>query len=511
MNVVIGSGPAGVACAEALLARGEPVCLVDAGLTLEPERREVIARMRGQAPGEWRAEDLAAIKEGMDANAGGVLLKRSFGSDYVYRGPAEQGAGAVAGPALKPSFALGGLSNVWGAAMLPYTASDLEGWPITAAELAPHYAASLRLTGLSGQHDGLEEMFPLFAEPSPLPMSRQASKLWANLERSAAGLRRRGLHFGRSRLAVSPGCVQCGLCMYGCPYDLIYSSAQTVRAWSGRAGFEYRPGIVVERLEETGGGVTLRGYHLENRVPWSLDCARVFLAGGVLPTTRLVLLSREAYERPLSILDSQYYLFPLLQMAGTAGVSREALHTLSQIFLELNVPALSPHTIHLQIYSYSDIIGQALRQSLGPLAIAPLARALEGRMLIAQGYLHSSHSSKLRVALQRDGKLSATAEINPQTARRVRRVVRWLLRQSPALRALPLEPLLQITPPGRGFHSGGTLPMSAKPADLQTDSLGRLPGWERVHVVDSSVFPTIPATTITLSLMANAHRIGANA
>jgi choline dehydrogenase-like flavoprotein len=30
-----------------------------------------------------------------------------------------------------------------------------------------------------------------------------------------------------------------------------------------------------------------------------------------------------------------------------------------------------------------------------------------------------------------------------------------------------------------------------------------------VHVIDSSVFPTIPATTITLSVMANAYRIGA--
>ena len=49
--------------------------------------------------------------------------------------------------------------------------------------------------------------------------------------------------------------------------------------------------------------------------------------------------------------------------------------------------------------------------------------------------------------------------------------------------------------------------MKKKPSEFETDELGRPYGFERVHVVDSSVFPTVPATTITLSIMANAHRI----
>src|SRR5712671_3009558 len=88
MNYVIGSGPAGVSATHALLARGEPVTMVDAGLTLEPEREAVIGRMRQQTPAEWSADDVARIKEGMDAGASGVVLKRLFGSDFVYRGQA---------------------------------------------------------------------------------------------------------------------------------------------------------------------------------------------------------------------------------------------------------------------------------------------------------------------------------------------------------------------------------------------------------------------------------------
>lgn len=42
---------------------------------------------------------------------------------------------------------------------------------------------------------------------------------------------------------------------------------------------------------------------------------------------------------------------------------------------------------------------------------------------------------------------------------------------------------------------------------LETDSLGRLPLWTRTHVVDASVFTSVPATTVALLSMANASRI----
>ena len=42
----------------------------------------------------------------------------------------------------------------------------------------------------------------------------------------------------------------------------------------------------------------------------------------------------------------------------------------------------------------------------------------------------------------------------------------------------------------------------------KTDSMGSVEGLPGVHVVDSSVFPSIPATSLTLVIMANAYRIG---
>lgn len=50
--------------------------------------------------------------------------------------------------------------------------------------------------------------------------------------------------------------------------------------------------------------------------------------------------------------------------------------------------------------------------------------------------------------------------------------------------------------------------MRHAPGPWESDLLGRLPAFRRVHAVDSSVLPSIPGTTITLGVMANAHRIG---
>jgi hypothetical protein len=65
---------------------------------------------------------------------------------------------------------------------------------------------------------------------------------------------------------------------------------------------------------------------------------------------------------------------------------------------------ISPHAVHLQIYSYNDLMGKAVRKSLGPLA-GPLeffAREAANRLLLVQGFIHSAHSSEIAVTLRRD-------------------------------------------------------------------------------------------------------------
>ncbi|MGB8356666.1 MAG: hypothetical protein WCD79_22400 [Chthoniobacteraceae bacterium] len=521
--IVVGSGPAGVACAAALLEKGIAVTLLDAGLALEPAVKKKVARLAAIPPPLWDAAAVSAIKGNIVPGKKGIPLKLLFGSDFPYRDAETLLRCRLENIGLRPSLALGGFSNVWGAAMLPYLDADMPDWPVNNAHLAQHYAAVARIAGLAGAHDDLEKFFPLFVEnPPALKLSTQSRILRNNLEKHRDELATHGIFFGASRLAVqaaagngAPGCVYCGMCMYGCPWCCIYNSADTVARLQDNPAFRYQPGIIVDRVAESGGAAQITGRHMESGEPFHASTSRVYLAAGAISTTGILLRSLDAFDRPVSIKDSQYFLFPLLMGRKAKGMRHEPLHTLSQLFIEIFDPKVSPHTVHLQVYSYNDLIGGALRDSFGPVAgkIDALVREFEDRLMIVQGYLHSDFSSQINVTLSRgadanSSQLLLSPEINKATKPAVRRVVSKLLRQSLLMGAAPLPPMLQIAGPGRGFHSGGSFPMRAAPGKFETDTLGRPSGFTRIHAVDATVFPSIPATTITFSAMANAHRIG---
>jgi choline dehydrogenase-like flavoprotein len=369
--------------------------------------------------------------------------------------------------------------------------------------------------------DDLEELFPIHGERgAALEPSRQAQAMLAAMARGRERLRSAGVHFGRARLAVRaearagrPGCAYCARCLVGCPYGLIWDSTAVLDALAARPGFRYAGGLVAERVRELPGEAALdvRGTDGAAREP--LRAERVFLACGVVSTTRLLLASLDAFDRPARMLDSQYFLLPLLHLRGAGDPQREALHTLAQLFIEIRDPRVSARNVHLQVYSYNDMYRDLLERLAGPLrrVLGAPTRALLSRLSIVQGYLHSDDSRAIRVTLRRGEaapRLVLEAESNPATRRTLHRVVAKLARHARDLGALPLWPLLQVAPPGRGFHSGGTFPMRATPGPFQSDVLGRPHGFERVHAVDSSVLPSIPSTTITFSVMANAHRIG---
>jgi choline dehydrogenase-like flavoprotein len=517
MHCVIGSGPAGVACAKALLARGANVLMLDAGLELEPERAQIVRRLAETKPSAWKANDIATLKSGMAADETGVPLKLLFGSDFPYRETEEKIPWRGRGISFRPSLALGGLSNVWGAAMLPYRDPDISDWPVKNSELAQHYRAVTKITGLAAQRDDLDEIFPLHSEnPGTLQSSRQADLLFQNLNRNREKLRGRGWHFGRARVAIraadnikGSGCVHCGFCLYGCPYGCIYNSADTVRELQREANFTYQRDVIVTSLRENSEKVFIEGFHHETLAPLSFEADRVYLAAGVIPTAQILLRSQNAFDLPLTLRDSQYFLFPLVLARRTRDVQAEALYTLSQLFIELSDPKISRRSVHLQIYTYSDTIGQAIRKSLGPLKM--FARQLEERMIVVQGYLHSDESATVEMKLKRDGEkdfLQLDAKSNPETRRTVKKVLREMLSQTRRLGGIVVPQMLQLAGPGRGFHSGGSIPMRANPKQFESDLLGRPHGWSRVHAVDASVLPSVPATTITFSVMANAHRIG---
>ena len=422
----------------------------------------------------------------------------------------------------------GDSGTVWGAAVLPYSAKDIEDWPLSVKDLAPWYRSVVSMLGVSARRDDLEELFPLYGDGfHTLQPSRQATELLRDLEQHRSALRERHLHFGSARLALradhsngtqasgsakSPGCVCCGLCLYGCPYELIYSTTQTLQELKAQPSFKYLSNVVVRRIEERNGNVNLIARSRTDRTDITLSGSAVFLAAGVLSSTQILLRSLGAYNRELKLKASEYFMLPFLRYRQTPNVVQERLYTLAQLFLEYADPEISPNTVHMQLYTFSDLYQRAFNRTFR--LAGPLKRVIEssflGRLLVVQGYLHSNQSSTIRVSLERKGDddvLAVEGEVNKEASKAIRRLTASLFKLRKLTRMIPMRPLLQIGLPGEGRHVGGSFPMSLHPGDFQSDLLGRPTGFRRVHVVDSSVFPSVPAPTITLTAMANAQRI----
>ena len=524
MNYVIGSGPAGVSAALALLAKGEPVTMLDAGGSLEPHIQAHVNNMAARLPEDWSAAERDMLRGPMRYTAEGAPVKFSFGSDYQYRDLDVLQPVSTEGVEAYRSFSTGGLSVLWGASVLPYSDADLQGWPLTPSQLAPHYASVLEMSGLSARSDALAELYPLYAEPTTdLSFSSQAQFMMDRMESHSAALEDKKVLFGKARLAIAkpkgtlPSCTYCGMCLYGCSYDLIYSTRMTLQDRLLRSkNFSYVPGVIVRKLVEHGGSVQIQAISRDDGRSQHFEASRVYLAAGVYASTAILLESLESRDKPLLIRQSEDFILPMLLKGFRGRVSEERLHTLSQIFIEILDRSISGHTVHLQLYTYNDFYSRMAKDKLGPLfpMAAPLVNKFIERTALIKGYLHSDESSGISAVLEGPSNgssgppvLKLSAVKNPRSRKIINTVVKFLSKNNDHFGATPFRPGMRQGLPGSGAHVGGSFPMRKDPAGFESDELGRPVGLDRVHVVDSSVFPSVPATTITLTIMANAHRI----
>jgi len=523
-TIVIGSGPAGVACASALLSAGRGVLLIDAGLELEQDRLTVVDRLKTTSPDQWSREDTDFLQGSPKEDESGLVDKLHFGSDYAYRDADALLHLQRNGVGIKASLARGGLSTVWGSAMMPATDHDTSTWPLRYSDLERHYKAVSGFIPFSGCPDDLSHEFPLGSDnPLDLQPSRQAVYLLQRMAAKKQRLQAAGLHVGRSRVAIKgqgddeEGCVYCGFCMYGCPYGYIYNSASSLPALRKTGQFQEETNCIVTHLVPQGATVTVQGFHRVTRKPFTMRASRVFLAGGALSTTKLLMQTLGLYDQDVPMLDSQYFVLPALLGKRMPAVESEQLHGMSQLFMELRDPRITANTIHMQLYTYSSFLGSFVERSFGLLArpLTPVIDEVNARLSVIQGFLHSNDSGHMLARLRRmesgESEMTVAPRRSPGTFATIARVVARLCRQSFNLGMLPVLPQLQIPPVGRSFHTGGSFPMAIRPEGLATDLLGRPPTLTRIHAVDATILPSIPATTITFPVMANAHRIGTEA
>ena len=509
-KLVVGTGHAGIAAGEALRRRDMPFEVVDVGYDLEDGIECDVRKLAAKDPSEWEDALKYRLYQPPVVSIRGVERRNSFGSEFTYRVP-DCLSVSMGKCTSELSHAFGGFGNVWGAAMLPYSDHGLRDWPIPNEDLKTSYANVLRYVPLSAVPDDLRNHFPLFIDHSiPLQTSPQSAALLAALEKNRQGLSLNGLEFGRSRLAVdasqsSTGCRYCGRCLEGCPYGSIFNPRLL---WKQHAetGVAIHRGYYVVEFEEQPDHVDVTTVSVTDGSLRKWKTRRLYLAAGHIATARLVARSLKRFNDSIRIADGQYFFFPLISYRSHRA---EMQFTLADVFLEMLNREVSENYVHFQIYGANQFFEQALRTIVpAPFPVSPVLH----RLYLVQGFLHSDECGHLELTVtpgsEKSDEIILRGVENPNALRTARKAQALLRKVMLGFGIIP-PAYLKLAPVGRSFHGGASFPMGGSHPFYSSDTLGRPAGLKRVHIIDSANFPTIPGSTIALSIMANADRIAA--
>lgn len=519
--LIIGSGAAAAGAALALSpSENIQITVVDIGLQLETERQHLVDTLASSSPSEWDVQMIKSVSaQPVGSRHLGVPEKRVFGSDYPFRNVGQLGGVAVVDGAPKSliSSAYGGFSNVWGSQIMPFTESTFETWPIKSATMRCHYEAILRQIPFAGEEDDLAVSFPLMRPPVALPpMSPRSMRVLEAYEKHRSKLNDRGITAGKARLAFNATkCIRCGMCMTGCPYGLIYSAAQTFDELRRTNQVAFHSGFLVLKVAEEANQVVVISKEIATGRLRRFVADRVYVACGAMGTTRLVANSLELFNVDLPMLESRQFVLPLLSMRATEDPRQNPDFTLNQFNMVVAPDENSVDISTIHFYTYNPAFINNLPSILRIGSAERFQAQLLRRLTVAFGYLPSWKSPRLRVRLGPPSDHLDLPEfhISSETApfghsQMLRKVLLRLIQSARLLDLYPVVPMLRLSAGGKSYHWGGSFPhTNDKSTSFSSDRLGRVGPWERIHLVDASVFPSVPAMTFGLTVMANAHRI----
>ena len=522
-SLIIGSGPGAAGAALALTRDpSQEVTVLDLGGTLEPDLEQARSRVSSAAEEAWPPADLRSIsRQPSPGRRGTIPQKRAYGSDFPFRDMGQlEGVEPVglANPSVV-SGAYGGFSNVWGAQIMPFSKATFDRWPFSLAEIEPHYRVALGEMNLAGEDDDLSELFPLMTPASHLPpLADRTERVLDRYEARRALVRSHAITIGRARLAFrADECTRCGLCMTGCPDQLVYSSSQTFDRLRGEGRITYRSNLLAFELEEEGGRPSVLTKNTSTGETHRFSADRIFVGCGGIGTTRLVAGSLGLFDRVIPMQESVQFVMPTVSMRPASDPREQRNFTLNQFNLLYDHTGEGFDLCQIHFYDYNPAFLTSLPAVLGTAAAEPALAAMLRRVSVGLGYVPGWGSPRVRVRASRSDTtdrlpgLEVDREPIVGWPPMLKGLVRAMVAVAPALDLWPVVPMVSVSDAAKSYHFGASFPHAGARSTTTTDLLGRLAAWDNIHLVDGSVFPNVPATTFTLTIMANAHRIASAA
>jgi Pyridine nucleotide-disulphide oxidoreductase/GMC oxidoreductase len=510
--IVVGSGPAGVSVAFPLVQAGLKVLMVDGGREKNaklPSKPYLEDRYQASDQWEWMVgKDFHALREKDSVSPKlRVPTHRYVFDKFITENRIETENFVAIG-----SLAKGGLANAWGCGVAGLSNEELQEYPFPKSSIDPSYEIVTRRIGVSGSNDDdLSDFFGIdaWAQP-PIAMDELHQQMFDRYSLRKRKLADLGFRLGRSRIAVLSrdlgerrACEKSGNCLWGCHHSALYTSANDLATLVKYQNFYYKPGFIVDRVVKDVNGVSVEGKTDQKYT--TISAKKVVLAAGTLATTRLALQALKI-DTPVKVQSCPIAAF-LLWLPGMLGAERTNTFGLGQLSFSLklkdDISGFGSTFSTLGIPMAEFLRHLPLRKRYGiDLLSQLLSSCLVGNMFLP------GHLSTATASLNADGALKINGGYCDRVSHLMAMAASHLRRSYWKLGAWLLPTSFTQGLPGGDIHYSCTLPMRHNPSLSETDVNGELAGLAGVHVVDGSCLPIQIEKSHTLTIMANADRIG---
>lgn len=530
--VIVGSGASGVHFAQTALEKGRRVLMLDIGY----ERPEPVLPNAGLNDLKDLLPDPVDYFLGKDFEAltlpGGDGEFYGFppSKNYVFR---DAGALTHRSSGFAPlfSFATGGLAEAWTGGSYPFTDDDLQDYPFSHADIAPHYGRVAERIGVSGVEDDLARFFPPHTGLlDPLELDTHSRALLDAYDRKRDGLNKRlRCYVGRARLATLTrdlagrrACSYLGRCLWGCPTKSLYTPSLTLDSLRKQPDFEYVRGVNVTHFTPDDGGrirsVTTQG--VEDGRTRAFDVGTLVLAAGTLGSAKILLDSiyRSGGEvaRLPGLIDNRQILMPFVntKLVGTPWEPRSYQYHQLAIAIDADDPRRQIHGLvttlkTAMIHPVVQNVPTSMRTALS------FVRDIHGALGLLNINFADWRRDSSYVTLDVDGPGKSTAlaihyEPSDDEPARLATTIKTFRKVLRRLGCIAPKGMIHRRPMGASVHYAGTVPMGVEGAPFASDENGRCRSFENLYLADGSAFPSLPAKNLTFTLMANATRIAQN-
>lgn len=456
--VVVGSGPAGTNAAYPLVKAGLKVAIIDGGLDSGKQDRQLNEFFEAKLTKTSHYYDLME-KHSYIFNKTYQLLKLQSNIEIIQ------------------TLAKGGLSEFWNGICDFFTSEELKATGLPVNEVQAAYKEVIRRIKLKSQND-------------------------------------LGAH-GNLLLHTSKRNILSNNAVYQVAVAYNYKGSNDIEEFKKNKNFTYLPNQVVVTVKEKTNFIEIKSLSIgkERKNAELFSRARyVILAAGSLNTTRILLRSLELFNYKTTFLTKAHYLVACLhpRTIGKRNLGKK-LNT-GQLVMLSDVADQKVKAVFTHLYEFNPTaLSKILKYIPLPKFIALfLLSFISPSIMIADIRFPVFEAKNKWCMLKRESKNNdifeiffqeSDEEINEQK-RNYHKVIK-------VLGSLGLFPLRTVRDHITSHYAGG-VPYQKIPGKLSSDINGKLHQASRIYIADSSTWKALPAKPPTLTIMANASRVGKN-